>query len=69
METFAKPPKHLLEYRSLFDPGRAMAFPCDAAGRVEIDGLSREALRNYLFARRMVGREYFEPAVLPAGSH
>ena len=57
---------HLLRFRSLFDDGRGYAFPCDARGHVEMDGLGKAALSNYLFARTVVGREFSLPAVEPA---
>ena len=41
------------------------AFPCDAQGRVDMDGLSERARANYLFARAMVGRELAQPSVVP----
>ncbi len=50
-------------FRSLFDPGRGYAFPCDGAGRVDLDGLSEEARNNYLYARAMIGRELSVPEV------
>jgi hypothetical protein len=53
-------------FRSLFDPGRAFAFPCDAQGQVDMDRLSERARANYLFARAMVGREVAQPSVEPA---
>ena len=52
-----------IRYTSLFNEGRALAFPCDAAGRVELDALSDRARDNYLYARAVVGREYAAPAV------
>lgn len=52
-------------FRSLFEPGRGFAFPCDGSGRVELDQLSERARTNYLFARAMVGRELAFPAVEP----
>jgi hypothetical protein len=52
-----------LRFESLFDPGRALAFPCDVDGRVDMDALSSPALNNYLYARAFVGREFFTPAV------
>jgi hypothetical protein len=52
-----------LRFRSLFDPGRGFVFPCDAEGHVDIDALSPHALNNYLYARTVVGREFFTPAV------
>ena len=53
-----------LRFRSLFDEGRAYAFPCDAAGHVDIDKLSDRARLNYLYARTVIGREVAMPAVL-----
>jgi hypothetical protein len=53
-----------LRFRSLFDPGRGLAFPCDESGRVDIDILSERARHNYLYARALAGRDYAVPAVL-----
>lgn len=58
-----------LRFCSLFDEGRALSFPCDAQGHVDLDALSPRALRNYYYARTVVGREFFMPAVLPAWLH
>jgi hypothetical protein len=55
-----------IRFQSLFHEGRGMAFPCDAAGRVNLDALSGRGRSNYLFARAMVGREFATPAVLVA---
>ena len=52
-----------LRFTSLFNAGRALAFPCDAAGRVDLDALSERARSNYFYARA-VGRE-FARHVLP----
>lgn len=49
---------HELRYQSLFNPGRALSFPCDAEGRVQVDLPGDRALANYLYARVVVGREY-----------
>lgn len=57
---------HELRFRALHDAGRGYAFPCDAAGRVDMDALSAPALRNYLYARTVIGREFFMPAVEPS---
>ena len=57
-------PHYELRFESLFNPGRGLAFPCDAGGRVEMDALSDTALRNYLCARAVVGREFATPAVV-----
>jgi hypothetical protein len=56
-------------YRSLFDPGRGYAFPCDAHGHVELDALSDRVRNNYLYARAMVGKEMACPAVEPVELH
>jgi len=53
-----------VRFQSLFNEGRALSFPCDREGRVDMDRLSSKARGNYLFARAMVGREYAAPAVL-----
>ena len=53
-----------LRFQSLFDAGRAYAFPCDAAGHVDMDALSETARENYLYARTVIGREFSIPAVL-----
>jgi hypothetical protein len=55
-----------LRFRSLSDPGRAYAFPCDASGHVDMDALSDRALENYLYARTVVGRDFSSPAVMVA---
>ncbi|TMH09945.1 MAG: hypothetical protein E6H58_11895 [Betaproteobacteria bacterium] len=52
-----------LRFRSLFDEGRAYAFPCDEAGHVDIDSLSARARLNYFYARTVIGREFSMPAV------
>jgi len=56
-------PSFEVSYVSLFMPGRALAFPCDASGHVDIDALSDKARLNYFFARAMVGRDYSLPSV------
>jgi len=52
-----------LRFDSLHRPGRALVFPCDAAGRVDLDDLSERARHNYFYARAVIGREYAFPAV------
>jgi hypothetical protein len=52
-----------LRFQSLFDAGRAYAFPCDAKGHVDMDRLSDRALANYFYARKVVGREVRTPSV------
>lgn len=55
-----------LRFRSLFNEGRALAFPCDAQGHVDMDGLTERARHNYLYARTVIGREFATPAVQPS---
>lgn len=58
-----------LRFDSLFVEGRGMSFPCDAHGRVDLDGLSDRARCNYLYARAVVGREFRTPAVRACELH
>jgi hypothetical protein len=57
---------HLLRFRSLFNNRRGLAFPCDERGRVDLDALSDRTRNNYLFARAVIGREFFWPEIEPA---
>lgn len=52
-----------IRFHSLFNEGRGLAFPCDAAGRVDLTTLSERGRSNYLFARAMVGREFTTPDI------
>ena len=58
-----EPTRYEMRFRSLFQEGRAYAFPCDADGRVDIDSLSDSARNNYFYARTVIGRELSMPAV------
>jgi len=60
---------HQLQYQSLFNPGRALCFPCDAEGHVPLDQLTDQARENYLYARAVVGREYAYPQVRQSTEH
>ena len=62
-------PQFELRFQSLFDSGRAYAFPCDPTGQVNLDGLSERARNNYLYARAMVGRELAVPALRASDLH
>lgn len=53
-----------LRFESLYNEGRALAFPCDGHGQVHLDALSDRARSNYLYARAVVGREFFAPTVV-----
>lgn len=54
---------HELRFTSLFQPGRGVAVPCDAAGHVDMDALSDRLRNAYLGARAMIGREFAYPTV------
>jgi hypothetical protein len=69
MESTTATACYQLRFRSLFDEGRALAFPCDAQGHVDLDALSPRALQNYLYARTVIGREFFMPSVLAPLAH
>lgn len=58
-----------LRFQSLFQEGRAYAFPCDAEGHVDLDALSERARDNYLYARAVVGREVATPLVRVSDLH
>lgn len=53
-----------LRFRSLFNEGRALSFPCGPSGDVFLDELSDRARANYFYARAVVGREFSVPAVV-----
>ena len=57
-----------LRFQSLFNAGRAYAFPCDAAGHVDMDALGERARSSYLYARTVVGREFSTPMVQSCAS-
>jgi len=56
-------PRYELRFAGLFDRGHGFAFPCDAAGHVDLDKLSDCVRRNYLYARAVVGRELSIPTI------
>jgi len=67
--TLPEAAQYELRFQSLFDAGRAYAFPCDASGHVDLDLLSDTARENYLYARAVVGRELSVPAVRLSATH
>jgi hypothetical protein len=58
-----------LRFESLFVAGRALVFPCDAAGQVDMDALSDRARANYLCARALMGREFGYPKTCASFAH
>jgi hypothetical protein len=61
--------RYELRFPSLRDDAAAVAFPCDAAGRVDLDALSERARLNYFYARTVIGREFALPAVTVSTLH
>jgi hypothetical protein len=61
----AREPAHRFElcFHALDDQHCAFTFPCDAAGRVDLDALSDQARRDYLYARALIGSLLARPAV------
>jgi hypothetical protein len=58
-------PQFELRFSSLFRPGQALSFPCDATGQVDLDGMSDRLRLNYFYAHTLIGRDFSMPAVLP----
>ncbi len=58
-----------LRFQSLFDAGRALVFPCDATGQVDLDALSDRARDKYLCARALIGREFCYPKTCLSFAH
>lgn len=54
-----------LRFTSLYNRGRGLAFPCDAAGHVALDDMSDSCRNNYFYARTVIGRELSAPFVAP----
>jgi len=62
-------PGYELRFRSRFKPGRGLSFDCDSGGNVDLDALSERARDNYLYARTVIGREFFIPVIQPCNLH
>jgi len=58
------PKNHVLCFLALADGSEGYAFACDAAGQVNLDGLTERERIDYLYARAVVGREVAPPAVI-----
>ena len=58
-----------IRFQSLFKEGRALSFPCDREGHVDLDHVNERLRCNYLFARAMLGREFAMPVVLERELH
>ncbi len=58
-----------IRFQSLFREGRALSFPCDGDGHVDLDAVSERARNNYFFARATIGVEYAMPVVKASELH
>ncbi len=56
---------HELRFTYLHNAGRALTFPCDASGHVDLDALSDTARVSYQRARAAVGIDVAQPIVRP----
>lgn len=52
-----------LRFVNLFNPGRALSFPCTETGEVLTESMSERALENYVCARSEIGCTYAVPQV------
>ena len=59
------PSAFVLRFNPLRGVGPALSFPCDAAGKVDLDSLGERARCNYFYARAVIGRLFRRPAVQP----
>ena len=55
-----------LFYRPLRSAASSLTFPCDASGHVDLDSLSENDRREYLYARVVTGHEFAWPVVRSA---
>jgi hypothetical protein len=58
-----------LRFESVRRGGRPYAFPCDRAGRVDLDRLEEPMRNDYFFARGVTGREFHSPSVRACTTH
>jgi hypothetical protein len=58
-----------LRFVSISNPGRALAFPCDADGIVDIQTLPERAVANFYKAQDLQGKDYLAPVVVHSDSH
>ncbi len=55
-----------LFYRPLHSAASSLTFPCDLLGHVDLDSLSENDRRKYLYARVVTGNEFARPVVRSA---
>lgn len=69
MQSDAAPADLELFYGPLRNGHGGMSFPCDAGGVVDLDILSDDDRRNYLYVRVVAGNEFAWPIVRPSFVH
>ena len=52
-----------LRFLPIAEGVQSLSFPCDAAGRVDLDALGECERNNYLFARALMGYHYAFPVI------
>ena len=52
-----------LHFEPLVDEQLPLSFPCDADGRVDLDGLCDRSRRDYMFAHTLIGRHFTMPVI------
>jgi len=52
-----------LHFEPLVDEQSPLSFPCDAAGRVDLDELGDRSRCDYLFAHALIGRHFEMPVI------
>ena len=57
-----------LRFRSLFNTGRSMSFPCDRTGAVNLQAMSPSCSAHYPRAQDLVGRDFATPVVVRVDS-
>ncbi len=50
-----------LQFRSFASATEDLCFPCNANGVVDLNALTPQELKNYLYARALVGRSFSPP--------
>lgn len=60
----ARRARYELRFRPLRGKGTSLSFPCNARGCVDMDALEAGTLRDYLYARAVIGFEYTSPAIV-----
>lgn len=52
-----------LRFQSLRDRHKALAFPCDASGRADMNTMDSATRDRYLYARALIGLDYSRPRI------